>query len=384
VNVAHVTLSFERGGRREAICNLAKGLQGHGIDSSLVVLDHFGCPEEILREHFAASIALNRSGAWDRSAWGLLRAFCQQHQIDVLHTHDAASLFAAAGATFGGGTRPLIMTFHRSRPLETATLRDRIRNALVLLRCQAVVTVSSERREHFAAENFVPAAKLLTVPLGVSLERFRFDATSRAAIRNEIGCGEGTAMIGAVGHFGPEKGLDVVIDACAELDRRAPSLDWRLVIVGSGDSESQRRIERHASALPAERITFAGFREDIHRWFSAFDLFAHGAREEAFGLVLVESMAASRPVVAAGVGGVVDIVRQNETGILVPVEDPAAMATALRRLIEDRSALERMGAASRARAESEYRLETFARRHAQIYAALLAGRRRFDDLDLDA
>jgi glycosyltransferase involved in cell wall biosynthesis len=382
MKVGHVTLSFERGGRREAILNLARGLRNLEIDSSLVVLDHFGCTDELLRENFAESLALGRSGAWDRSAWRLLGDFCSTHGIDVLHTHDAASLFAAAGSNLGQ-ERSLLMTFHRSRPLETATLRDRLRNAVALQRCQAVITASTERRRHFVDENFVSSRKLLTVPLGIDLGRFGFDASSRATIRSEIGIDEAEPIVGAVGHFGREKGIDVVVDACAQLHREQPDLPWKLLIVGTGSDADQRRIREHAAALPTERVHFAGFRDDVHRWFSSFDLFAHGAREEAFGLVLVEAMAAARPVIAPRVGGITDIVLHERTGLLCPVEDPAAMAQALGTLIRDPAMRSRLGEASRQRAQAEYGLDVYARRHARLYQAIAEGRQRFDDFDPD-
>ncbi|HSN72076.1 MAG TPA: glycosyltransferase family 4 protein [Steroidobacteraceae bacterium] len=382
VKVAHVTLSFERGGRREAILNLARGLRHLGIESSLVVLDHFGCPDELLRQNFTESLALGRSGAWDRSAWRLLNDFCATHGIDVLHTHDAASLFASAGSNLGND-RTLLMTFHRSRPLETATTRDRLRNALALQRCQAVITASTERRQHFVDQNFVSPRKLLTLPLGIDLDRFRFDAASRSTLRNEIGCADGEPIVGAVGHFGREKGIDLVVDACAELHRRDPDLPFRLVVVGTGNDEDQRRVREHAAALPPGTVHFAGFRDDVHRWFSCFDVFAHGAREEAFGLVIVEAMAAGRPVIAPRVGGITDIVLDERTGLLCPPEDSHAIAEALGRLVRDQGLRERLGQQSCERAFSEYRLDVYAARHARLYEALASGRRRFDDWDPD-
>jgi len=382
VKIAHITLSFERGGRREAILNLARGLNALGIGSSLVVLDQFGCPDELINGQFNESLSLERSGAWDRAAWRTLREFCDSRGIDVMHTHDAASLFAAVGSNLRGN-RCVLMTFHRSRPLETATARDRLRNALALRRCQAVVTTSSERLRHFAEENFVSRRKLLTLPLGVDLERFRFDPQSRDRIRTEVGCGDDTLLIGAVGHFGPEKGLDLVVDACAQLHQRDPAARWQLVLLGTGTAEDQTRIREHAAALPQERLHFAGFRDDAHRWFSAFDVVAHGAREEAFGLVLVEAMAAGRPVVAPSVGGITDIIVDQDTGMLCPPEDSGALAAALEMLVRNPTLRTRMGVASRERAESQYRLDVYAQRHARLYEALAAGRKDFDGWDPD-
>src|SRR4051794_17691052 len=149
VKVLHVTLSLSRGGRRAAIASLIEGLRGFGVYSDVCCLDTFGCPAAEVAGMASRVEVLRRRSLLDRSAIVRLRGFCRERSISVIHTHDAASQFTAALASFGGPPAPLLMTFHRSLSVESATLRDRFRNAFAGVRSGAVVVGSSERRDHF-------------------------------------------------------------------------------------------------------------------------------------------------------------------------------------------------------------------------------------------
>ena len=147
-----------------------------------------------------------------------------------------------------------------------------------------------------------------------------------------------------------------------------------LVIVGEGSEERRREIEALAGACPKGRVILAGFRQDVEACFAGFDIFVHGARAEAFGLVLAEAAAAGLPVVATTVGGVPDIVRAGETGVLVPPEDPSALARAIVALVREPELRTRLGKRAREVAATEYSLELFGERYAALYADVRAGR----------
>ena len=123
MNVLHLTLSFEPGGRRVAIENLALGLKELGVASFLCCTDSLGCDETRLEQYFSAHAVVGRGELFDRSATHRLTAFVRQHDIDIIHTHDAASLFTAALASQATRQAPLITTFHRSLGFETEKLR---------------------------------------------------------------------------------------------------------------------------------------------------------------------------------------------------------------------------------------------------------------------
>ena len=230
----------------------------------------------------------------------------------------------------------LLMTFHRTLGFESARYRDKIRNSFCGLMSEAVVTASEERRRHYLSENAIAASKLHVVPLGVDLERFQPDSTSRSQVRSALGIGEQTVVVGTIGHFGPEKGVDLAIEAFNQCASQHPMLDLALVVLGDGTAEQWDRIRRVSQVNHSKLVYLAGFQSDVWRWMSAFDILLHTPRMEAFGLVVIEAMACRLPVVATRVGSMPEIVREGETGLLVEPESIDTMAQALKHLVLNR------------------------------------------------
>lgn len=208
----------------------------------------------------------------------------------------------------------------------------------------------------------------------------RLSAASKyVVVRNGIDCDrfsgprprsfEGNPLIGAVGRFSEEKGHRYLIEAMADLRQRLP--EARLVLVGYGALEGD--LKSRAAGLGLDgRVTFAGER-DSAELLASFDLFVQPSLYESQGLAILEAMAAGVPVVATGVGGVRDAVRDGETGLLVAPADPAALAGAIVRLAEDRDLgrrlAERAGREVRERFSSAAMLDAYARLYRDLLDA---------------
>lgn len=369
MKVLHLTLSYSHGGRREAIAALAQGMVDLGVESHLGCLDAFGS-EPAERALFAGSFSLDRSGVFDGAALRQLRDYCRVHAIDVVHAHDAASEAMAVFAMPLGGPA-LLMSFHRTRDLETARFRDRLRNALVGLRVGAVVTASQERLRHYVDNNYINRAKVSCIPLGIDLDRFRPDTDARARSRMAIGADEGTFLVGTVGHFGAEKGVDIAVCAFQAFLRHRPGFDARLAILGRGDAEQTAWLQAKIEPEFAGRIQFMGFKTDPEQWFPAFDVLLHGARDEAFGLVLAEAQACGVPVVAARVGGIPEVVLDGETGRLAQTPSVEALAEMLDNVACNQE--HRLGLVRRTveHVRSQFSRERYARDYIDVYRRLL-------------
>jgi glycosyltransferase involved in cell wall biosynthesis len=234
----------------------------------------------------------------------------------------------------------------------------------------AVVVASSERRDHYLAENWVRPQKVTCIPHGVDLRRFRGDPAARAASRGALGVPDDTVLVGAAGHFGPVKGLDVAIRAFALAGGRRPGRT-QLVIAGTGSPVDRVRLQGLAAGAPAGTVKFIGFQDPSERFFAGLDLFIHTPRAEAFGLVVAEAMATGLPVIATRVGGLLDLVRPGETGILVPPDDLVQTTGALESLLSDARERVRLGARAAQVAAEEYGLELCASRHVELYKTVV-------------
>lgn len=373
MKVLHVTLSFSRGGRRQAIVTLCAGLVERGVQNYLCCLDSLGADEAVCAPLFVGTIELHRQRLLDFPAICRLRRFCRQHGIDIIHTHDAASQTTCALAMPGRHT-PLLMSFHRSRNFESARSRDRLRNAIVGLRTDAIVTTSEERRQHYRSENHVPARKVLLVPLGIDLERFHPNPAHKAALRSQLKIPTGTLLVGVIGHFGVEKGVDLAVDAFQTMCRMHPGIEADLIVLGTGSPERTEHLSGRIDPALAAHIHLVGFQAQPQRWTCSFDVLLHAARTEAFGLVLIEAMACAVPVVAPAVGGIPDIVRDGECGRLVASPEPELLAAGLADLLMDAGERTRMAQGALQRARDEYSQCRYVERFRNLYQGLLSRR----------
>lgn len=374
MKVLHVTLSMYPGGRREAILTLSAGLARRGIECYLCCLDALeldpkGEPPAVFRD----SLVLQRSGILDFGALNRLRKFSIRHGIDVLHAHDAASELTCALA-MPEPRRPMLMSFHRTRSFESERPRDRFRNAVAGWRAGAIATASTERRKHYLSHNHVPERKVVRIPLGVDLERFRPPDGNRNDMRKELGIEPDCLLVGVMGHFGPEKGVDLAVQAFQAACRAQPDIKAEMLILGTGAPDRVAMIKSLIEPGFAERIHLAGFRPNPQQLLACFDVLLHGARGEAFGLVLIEAMASRVPVIAPAVGGIADIVEHEVSGLLVDRADSELLATALARILTDDGLRQRLADGALARARTEFGSDLYAARFEQLYRDLLAGR----------
>ena len=135
-----------------------------------------------------------------------------------------------------------------------------------------------------------------------------------------------------------------------------------------GDGEGRESVEALAAKLGAdERVLIEGWHDDARSYLPTFDVYCLPSRFEGFPLAVVEAMLAGLPIVAADVGSVSEAIRDGETGLLVPPEDPVALASAIRRLLEDRRLAARLGERARALATEQFTAEHMARAYEDLY-----------------
>jgi glycosyltransferase involved in cell wall biosynthesis len=241
----------------------------------------------------------------------------------------------------------------------------------------AVVAVSGVVGEALIAAGVDPA-RVVVIPNGVDLERFR-EWVPPAPIRRELGLPAEAPLVAIFARLAPWKGHPVFLEAAARLIGAGSNAHF--LIVGDaafddpayGESLKTRAIELGLE----ERAHFIGYRRDVPELMAAVDLVVHASvLPEPLGLTPLEAMALGKPVVAVGVGGPCETVVSGETGLLVPPEDPAAMAGAMGRVLEDADLRRRMARAGRRRVEERYSQALLTVAVESLYDRLIAPRTR--------
>ena len=173
----------------------------------------------------------------------------------------------------------------------------------------------------------------------------------------------------SVGRFRPPKDFTTLVHAMAALEPGTA----RLAIAGDGPDRQtlEQEIAKHHLG---ETVELLGTRRDVDQLLAAADIFVLSSDSEGLPMSVLEAMAAGLPVVASAVGGIPELVSDEQTGLLVPPRDSRALAAAIRAIAGDPQLRDRLGAAARRRAETEFSLETCRRRHLDLYRDLLRKR----------
>ena len=185
----------------------------------------------------------------------------------------------------------------------------------------------------------------------------------------------GVVRIGLIGRISPWKGQHIFLQAVALVRKNFP--EARFFIVGGalfGEAEYDRKVRALTESLGISGlVTFTGFRKDVPNVIADMDLIVHASTTgEPFGQVIIEGMAAGKPVVATNGGGVPEIVDDGKTGILVPMGDVQAMADAISRLLADPVLAADMGARGRERVRDHFTIERKARKIEAVYQEMFS------------
>ncbi len=187
-------------------------------------------------------------------------------------------------------------------------------------------------------------------------------------LRAALGLPPDSRLVTMVGSLTPRKGVDDLLRAASLIRDAVPQA--RFLLVGRGDQ--RRELEETARLLDLnETVRFLGFRRDVQEILAGSDLLVLPSHWEGFGLVLLEAMNASLPVVGTRRGAIPEVVRDGETGLLVPPKDPQALATALIRLLSHPEHARAMGRAGLSRLRREFDMDRAVRAHDDLYVELL-------------
>jgi glycosyltransferase involved in cell wall biosynthesis len=260
------------------------------------------------------------------AAWRLSRVV-RRLRPDVVHAHDphGVAMAALALSMIGGiGKPPLVAARRVDFHLKL--------NALSRWKYRQVdrFICASEAIRLLLVADGVAADRTVTVHEGIDVDRVA--AAPPAKLHADFWLPHQAPLVGNVAALVPHKGQRHLIDAAQLVLRQVP--DARFIIAGEGELHAP--LERHIHALRLEKHVFlAGFRPDVLSLHKAFDVFVMSSVTEGLGTSLLDAMACATPIVATSVGGIPEVVVDEQSGLLVPPDDPNRLADAIERLLSN-------------------------------------------------
>ncbi len=362
--ILHVITSVAPGGAEKHLLSLAQQQVNDGLRVRVVSLLGVESPLQAAFEKCGVSV-ISLGLRW-YGQWGpvkQLRLVLADFQPDLIHAHlPPAELYVRLALLDRDYSKvPLIISKHNDERFAPIFFEKSL-SCWVAKRAQKVICISHAVEKYWSERN-VPSD-----PTQACVVHYGVDATSSGEgkeLRRLWGVDSSVVLFGFVGRLVPQKALGNLLTAFTQLEHP----DARLVLVGDGPLKGclERQVQ---SAGMLERVRFTGFREDIPSVMSAVDVLVLGSDYEGFGLVLLEAMAAGKPVLATYVSAIPEVVVDGETGILVPPRNPQAMATGMDALM-DSSKRQRMGQAAAVRVREKFCLKRMVQQTQRIYDRVL-------------
>lgn len=370
------------GGAQENTLDSALGLQAlPGYDVTLITGPELG-PEGNLLELAAGaklrvitvpSLKRNVSPIEDLRAFLDLRRIFARERFDVVHTHSSKAGIVGRWAARSAGVQRVVHTVHG---FAIGPYQGKIRNGLFRLleksaarRTDVLVCVADSLAEESRKMGLRPRKEIVCVPSAFDWNRFVQASGRRDAMRQELGVGAEEILVGKIARFFPLKGHDQLFEAMESLFARCPRL--RFVLVGGGD------LQRHYEDLVRKRgwegkVLFTGLVAParVAELLGACDVLVHASLREGLARAIPQAFACSLPVVAYAIDGTADLVRDGETGFLIPPGQTRALADAMARLAADPDLRRRMGRKGHELAEGRYSLDAMVRKLDALYKAL--------------
>lgn len=362
MHIVHLETGRHLYGGARQVLELVTGLHSAGVAATLV------CPPGSAIGEAGAAMGLTVrtlaiGGDLDALFARRFRHLLRELQADLAHVHSrrGADTWGGRGARLAG--IPVVLTRRVDSP-------DGPFGSWKYRYYDRVIAISEAIRAQLA-EAGVPGERITVIPSTVDAAACA-PSWTREQLRAAFGFDRQALLVACIAQLIPRKGHATLLDAWPAVIAAVPGA--QLLLFGAGPVEGGIR-RRLADPLLGGSVRLAGFRPDLRQFLGRMDLVVHPAAREGLGLAVLEAQAARVPVIACRAGGIPEIVRDGETGLLVPPGDATALATAIVALARDPARRRAMGEAARASAARFAPLRMI-EAHLTLYRSLLDTGRR--------
>lgn len=307
--------------------------------------------------------------------WGMssLRQLIRKFQPAIVHTHGVrANLLGRLANKAEGSPAKLVTTVHSVLKLDYPKFWKRFLferfERWTWRYVDRFVLVSRAMKNDFL-KNGLPEERVTVIHNAIQLPDRPPVRPAFSKLREELGLPQESVLVGTVARLHPVKGHTYLIQAVKRLETDYPDVHY--VWIGGGDLQRQLKEEVERKGLTS-KILFLGVRQDVPELLPQLDLFVLPSISEGLSVAILEALLAGVPVVTTAVGGSPEVVEEGRDGLLVPSQDPAALAQAIGHLLDDPQARTRMGQEGQRKVYREFSLERLVLETTGVYKSLLA------------
>ena len=284
--------------------------------------------------------------------------FIKSHDIQLINAHLARDYPITAAAARIAGI-PFVITRHVLFPMSRL-------HRLLLRKASFVIAVSNAVAENLRREPIFREDKIVTIRYGLDVDSFQESERVMDLI----------PRVGAIGNLDPVKGFDVLIRAAAIINKDNPSVKFEIVGEDrSRDGNNRKDLEALIAQLDVDGVVrLSGWSDSVHEKLGSFDVFVSSSRSESFGFVIAEAMLSGVPVIATETAGAEEIISELPLGILVPIDSPEAIATAINELLDDEMKRRQLAKFGRHHIEENFSLERMVDQTEKLYDQVLRSR----------
>jgi glycosyltransferase involved in cell wall biosynthesis len=370
MKVLHVINTLSAGGAELHLLTLCRYLKRQGAELVVACLKEHVRGSRSLRSDFEKEnfriINLEANRRYDWRVLGRLARVVKEEQPDILHTHLPRADIGAAlirGFTFSPAFLCSVHGIYQHRSFgywAGPLMRHAYRKA------DAVIAISSAVKNWLDRDLGITPNKVRVIHYGIEPGRF----TPSTANGNGAGKQKGQLIIGSVGRLETGKGFDCLTYAMSSVCKELPHASLFIAGADTWDYGKDLKSLIHRLGLQ-ERVHLVGFQHKVASFLHTLDVFAFASRSEGFGQVVIEAMAAGKPVVASRIPALTEVVSDHETGILVEPDEPEAFASAISWLLMHPDEARQMGRRGQERVRTYFSAERMANDTLSLYSEII-------------
>jgi glycosyltransferase involved in cell wall biosynthesis len=361
LSIFHCDFRLTWAGGQNQLWLLAQGLAGRGHRQWIVTRAGSALAGRARAEGFDV-IEHPYHGEVDPRVYGSLRRWLRRHRPDVVHAHDSHSLMPAAVAARLVHPRPAVVG-HRRVDFH---IRPHALSRWKYSRGPDRLIAISGRVRDVLIEDGVPASRIALIPSGIELQTP--PPPEGPGLRERVGAPASAPIILTIASLADYKDHPTLIEAAARLTAREPMTRW--AVCGSGGLLDSMRGEVVRRGL-ADRVRYLGFVAGARGFLPEADAFCLTSKTEGLGTSVLDAMAAGVPVAATAAGGIPEMIEHEVSGLLAPVGDPAALAAAVDRLLDDHALARQVAESARQRVQ-DFDIRHTIERTESLYRELVA------------